>query len=204
MRISIVDVGTLAGNWWALLIRGIAAVIFGVLTFAAPGISLVTLVLLFGAYAFADGIFAVVMAIRQPSGGVPWWLLLLEGLMGVGVGVVTWLYPGLTALALLYLVATWALVTGVLEIVLAVRLRKVISGEWLLVLSGIASLALGVALALFPGPGVFALVLWTGAYAVVFGFLLIGLGFKLRSWAKRHDRREGFDPGHGAHRPASV
>jgi uncharacterized membrane protein HdeD (DUF308 family) len=202
MRMSIVDVGTLAQNWWALLIRGIAAVIFGVLTLLAPGISLVTLVVLFGAYAFADGIFAIVMAIRQRGGRNPRWVLWLQGVAGLGAALVTWFYPGLTAVALLFLVAGWAVVTGVLEIVLAIRLRKVISGEWLLVLSGVLSVALGVVLALFPAPGIIALVLWIGAYAIVFGALLTGLSFRLRTWG-RHERMEGLPTGH-RERPASA
>jgi uncharacterized membrane protein HdeD (DUF308 family) len=204
MRIAIVDVGTLARTWWALLIRGIAAVLFGALTFMTPGISLVTLVLVFGAYAFADGVFAIVMALRNRGRGDPWWILLLEGLAGVAAAIVTLFFPGLTALALLYLIAAWAVVTGVLEIALAIRLRKVISSEWLLALSGIASLALGVVLMLFPGPGALAVVLWIGAYAIVFGALLIALSLKLRSWARTHDRREEMNRGHPTQRPASA
>jgi uncharacterized membrane protein HdeD (DUF308 family) len=120
----------------------------------------VALVLLFGAYAFADGIFAIVMTLRRRGARNPWWILLLEGVAGLGAAAVTWFYPGLTALALLYLIAIWAGVTGVLEIALAIRLRKVIAGEWLLALSGVASLALGVVLVLFPFPGMIALLLW--------------------------------------------
>jgi uncharacterized membrane protein HdeD (DUF308 family) len=204
MRIAIIDVETLARNWWALLIRGIAAVIFGALTFMAPGISLLTLVLVFGAYAFADGVLCIVIAIRRQRGRDPWWVLLLEGLAGVGAGIVTLFFPRLTALALLFLIAAWAVVTGVLEIALAIRLRKVISGEWLLALTGLASLALGVVLMLFPGPGVIALVLWTGGYAIVFGTLLIALSLRLRSWSKAHDRSGTMDPGHPAQRPVSA
>ena len=98
----------------------------------------------------------------------------------------TLIWPGITALALLYLIAAWALVTGTFEIAAAIRLRKVITGEWLLVLSGIASIALGVALVIFPGPGALVLVLWIGAYALVSGALLIALSFRLRSWDRSH------------------
>ena len=196
MPIAMVDVSTLARNWWAVLIRGIAAVIFGALTFAAPGISLMALVLVFGAYSFADGIFAIVTAIRHRKGPNPWWLFLLEGLVGIAAGVVTFFYPGLTALALLYLIAAWSLVTGVIEIVLAIRLRKVMTGEWLLALSGVASIVLAVVLMLFPAPGALALVLWIGGYAIVFGALLIGLSLRLRSWGKGHDRPQGLTPRH--------
>jgi uncharacterized membrane protein HdeD (DUF308 family) len=184
VHIAILDIDALIRNWWVVLLRGVAGIIFGLITFFAPGISLVALVLLFGVYSFADGLLAIVTAIRRRSETDRWWVLLLEGLAGVAAGVVTVVWPGITALALLYVIAAWALVTGGLEIAAASRLRKVITGEWLLVLIGIASVALGVLLVLFPGPGALALVLWIGAYALVTGVLLIALAFKLRSWGK--------------------
>jgi uncharacterized membrane protein HdeD (DUF308 family) len=184
IHIAVVDVDTLVRNWWVVLLRGVAGIIFGLVTFFAPGISLVALVLVFGAYAFADGILAIISAIRRRGKSDRWWVLLLEGLAGVGAGVITLLWPGITALALLYVIAAWALVTGGLEIAAAIRLRKVITGEWLLVLAAIASIALGILLVLFPGPGALALVLWIGAYALVSGVLFIALGFRLRSWGK--------------------
>src|SRR4029077_8546911 len=157
---------------------------FGLITFFAPEISLAALVLVFGAYAFADGVLAIASAIRERGEGRHWWMLLLEGVMGIGAAAVTFFWPGITALALLYLIAAWALVTGGFELAAAIRLRKVITGEWLLILSGLASVALGVVLVLFPGPGALALVLWIGAYALVSGVLLIMLAFRLRSWLK--------------------
>ena len=167
-----------------MLLRGVAGIIFGLVTFFAPGISLVALVLVCGAYAFADGILAIISAIRRRGESDRWWVLLPEGLAGVGAGVITLLWPGITALALLYVIAAWALVTGGLEIAAAIRLRKVITGEWLLILAAIASIALGILLVLFPGPGALALVLWIGAYALVSGVLFIALGFRLRSRGK--------------------
>jgi uncharacterized membrane protein HdeD (DUF308 family) len=204
MPVTIVDVNQLVRNWWAFLIRGMAAVIFGALTFVSPRISLVALVLIFGAYAFADGVFAIVMAIRQRGTRSRWWILILEGLAGLGAGAVTLFYPRLTALALLYLIAAWAVITGVLEVVLAVRIRKAVTGEWLLALSGVLSVALGVMLMLFPAAGALALVLWIGAYAIVFGVLLVALSFRLRSWAKRHDRPDVLPPPHSAPGAASA
>jgi uncharacterized membrane protein HdeD (DUF308 family) len=186
MRIPVVDVDTLSRNWWAVLLRGIAGILFGVITFLAPGISLTTLVLFFGAYAFADGVLAIASAIMRRGTTDRWWMLLLEGLAGIAAGVVTLFFPGITALVLLYIIAAWALVTGVLEIVAAIRLRKAITGEWLLALSGLASIALGVLLVIAPGAGALALVLWIGAYALVFGALLVALGLRLRSYAKHH------------------
>jgi uncharacterized membrane protein HdeD (DUF308 family) len=192
------DVDTLARNWWVFLIRGLMGVLFGVFTFARPGISLAVLVVLFGAYAFADGVFAVVSAIRRRTGMQAWWLILLEGLAGVAVGTMTLLWPGLTAVVLLYLVASWALVTGAFEIAAAIRLRKIITDEWLLVLSGVASIVLGVLLVLFPGFGALALVLWIGAAALVSGVMFIVLGLRLRSWGRTHPSH----PGHAAPMPA--
>jgi uncharacterized membrane protein HdeD (DUF308 family) len=189
--LGIVDADVLARNWWLLLLRGFAGVLFGVLTFIAPGISLAALVLLFGAYALVDGVFSLFAAIRRRSQD-PWWLLVLRGITGIAAGVLTLLWPGITALALLYVVAAWALVGGGLEIAAAIRLRKVIRNEWLLVLGGLASLALGTLLVLFPGPGALALVLWIGAYAIVSGALMIALAIRLRTWGHTHAARPAF------------
>jgi uncharacterized membrane protein HdeD (DUF308 family) len=196
--VPVIDVDTLTQNWWAFLVRGIMGIIFGVITFFEPGISLAALVLLFGAYAFVDGIFAIVSAIRRRTGSEPWWLLLLEGIAGIGAGVVTLLWPGLTAIALLYVIAAWALVTGAFEIAAAIRLRKIIDHEWLLVLSGVASIALGVLLMLFPGPGALTLVIWIGAGALVSGVMFVILGLRLRSWGRTHPSH----PHHAAPMPA--
>lgn len=181
MRVPVIDLDSLSHNWWVVVLRGLAGMTFGLVTFFAPGISLAALVLVFGAYAFADGVLAIISAIRRERPGERWVLLLLEGIAGIAAGVVTLLWPGITALVLLYLIAAWALVTGVLEIAVAIRLRKAIKGEWLLILSGILSVALGVMLVLWPGPGALALVIWIGAYAFVFGALLLALGLRLRS-----------------------
>jgi uncharacterized membrane protein HdeD (DUF308 family) len=180
MRVPVVDVDSLSRNWWAVSLRGLAGILFGIITFFAPGISLAALVLLFGAYAFADGVLATITAIRR-RGADRWWLLLFNGLVGIAAGILTLLWPGITALALLYVIAAWALVTGVLEIAAAIRLRKAITGEWLLALSGVLSIALGVMLVLWPGTGALAIVIWIGAYALVFGVLLLALGLRLRA-----------------------
>jgi len=193
MRIAIVDVDTLSRNWWVVLLRGLAAIGFGIITFIAPAISLAAVVLLWGAYAFADGVLALVSAIRRRGESDRWWLFLVEGLVGIAAGGLTLIWPGITAIALLYLIAAWALVTGVLEVAAAIRLRKVIAHEWLLALSGIASLGFGILLALFPGAGALAVVLWIGAYAFVFGALLVALAFRLRSLGRPHAAR----PAHG-------
>jgi uncharacterized membrane protein HdeD (DUF308 family) len=172
---------SLSHNWWALAIRGVAAIIFGVLAFVWPGITLTALVLLFGAYAITDGIFAIIAAVNASGKARRWWLLLLEGILSIVAGVLTFILPGITALFLLYLIAFWAIVTGVFAIGTAIRLRKEITGEWLMALSGVASVLFGFLLLLFPGAGALALIWWIGAYAVVFGALLLGLAFRLRS-----------------------
>ena len=155
------------------------------MAFAWPGITLGALVLLYGAYAFADGVLAITAALVGRTVGVPWWALLIAGLAGIGVGIITLLWPGITALVLLYLIAFWAVVTGVFEIVAAIRLRKEIRGEWLLALSGVLSVLFGVALIVSPGAGALAVVWLIGAYAIVFGALMIALALRLRSLLSR-------------------
>jgi uncharacterized membrane protein HdeD (DUF308 family) len=171
---------SLVKNWWAIALRGLAALLFGLLTAILPGITLTALLLLFGAYALVEGVFNIVAAFRRRGGARSWWALILEGLASIAAGVITFVVPGITALALLYVIAAWAVVTGVLEIVAAVGLRKQIQGEWWLVLAGWLSIVFGVVLAIFPGAGALALVLWIGAYSLVFGILLLALAFRLR------------------------
>ena len=186
MEVHIIDIDTLSRNWWLIALRGLAGILFGIITFVAPGITLAVLVILFGAYAFADGVLAVVTAVRHRGTTDRWGMLLLEGIVGVAAGLVTLFWPGITALTLLYVIAFWALLTGVLEIAAAMRLRKVITGEWLLALGGVASIIFGVAIARFPAAGALALVLWIGAYMFVFGALLVALGFRLRARGRHH------------------
>jgi uncharacterized membrane protein HdeD (DUF308 family) len=144
---------TLARNWWLLVVRGVLAVIFGILAFALPGPTVLALVILFAAYMAVDGIMAIVLAIRRAQQRREWWALVLEGIAGLAVAVITVIWPDVTALALLYLIAAWALVTGVMEIVAAVRLRKVIRGEFFLGLAGVASIAFGIIAIVFPRQG---------------------------------------------------
>lgn len=170
----------LARNWGAIAVRGVAAILFGLLAFVVPGLTLAALVLLFGAYALVDGVFSIVAAVRRRAGDPAWWALLLEGLVGIAAGVVTFLLPGLTALTLLYVIAAWAVVTGVLEIIAALRLRRHLTGEWRLVLSGVLSIVFGGLVMVAPSAGALAMILWIGAYAIVFGALLLALAFRLR------------------------
>jgi len=169
-------------TWWVLLLRGLAAIAFGILTWVLPGISLSVLVLLFGVYAMGDGIFGVWTAIAGRKEHESWWVLLLGGLLGIGVGVLTFFAPGITALALLFYIAIWAVATGVLTIVAAIRLRKEIEGEWWFILGGLASVIFGVLLMVRPGEGALALLWLIAGYAVVFGVLLVMLAFKARTF----------------------
>ena len=174
----------LARNWWAVLIRGIAAIIFGVLAFAWPGATGAALVILFGAYAFVDGVFAIVAAVRAAEAHERWGAFVLEGVIGLIIAAVTFFYPGLTAFALYVTIAIWALLTGILELVAAIRLRKEIKNEWLLILGGVASLVFGILLIVYPLAGVLTVIWLIGAYAIVFGVMMIGLALRLRPFAK--------------------
>lgn len=170
----------LARNWWALLLRGCLGVGFGVTAWAWPRPTLAVLVILFGAYAFTDGVFAIVSAVWVARRHKRWWSVAIEGALGILAGLVAFFMPGAAALGLLILVAAWALSTGVFEIVAAVRLRKQMRGEWLLGLSGLLSLVFGVLLIWRPAAGVVALVWTAGAYAVGYGVVMIALSIRLR------------------------
>jgi uncharacterized membrane protein HdeD (DUF308 family) len=173
-------------TWWILALRGVVAVVFGLLALIWPEITLLALVYVFGAYALVDGVFAVVAGIRgrEPAGGGRGWLL-LEGLLGVGAGIVAFLWPDITALALLWLIAFWAILTGILEIVAAIRLRRVLNNEWLLAVAGVLSIIFGLILVIWPGSGAVGLVWLIGIYAIVFGVALVALALRLRGLGRR-------------------
>lgn len=168
------------GHWWALALRGFIAILFGLAAILRPGIALEALILLFGAYALVDGVFSIVGVFGGTRGGTPRWLLLLEGVVSILAGLVAFIYPGLTAIALLYLIAAWAVVTGLAEIATAIRLRQEITGEWALILGGILSVLFGLLLAVLPAVGILSLIWLIGAYAVAFGVLLLITAFQVR------------------------
>ena len=171
-------VDQLARHWWVIGLRGLAAILFGVLAFVWPGMTLAVLVLLFGAYALVDGVLTLVAAFR---GGVQHRIVMVvEGVVSVLAGLAAFVWPGLTALVLLYIIAFWAIVTGVLEIVAAIRVRRAISNELGLVIGGVLSVVFGVVLLIAPGAGALAVIFLIGAYAVVFGIALLGLAWRLR------------------------
>lgn len=174
----------LARVWWAVALRGVLAVAFGVLAILWPGMFWLAVVFTFAAYAIIDGVFALVAAVRGDRDAGPRWALVLEGIVSIGAGVVAFAWPGITELALLWVIAGWAIATGVLGTVAAIRLRKEIRGEWALALSGVLSIILGAGLVLLPGPGLLAVAWWVGATSIVFGVLMVVLGVRLRGLAR--------------------
>ena len=174
--------GALAENWWLLLLRGIAAIIFGVLAFFWPGITLLTLTFLWGAYALVDGVLALWEAIVGKSGKTSRWWLGLVGLAGIVSGVLAFAMPMTVADLLLLFIAGWAIVTGAMELWGAIKLRKEVDGEWILALSGVMTIAFGVALVVWPLVGALALVWLVGWFAFLLGCAYLGLAFQLRKY----------------------
>src|SRR3954469_21800643 len=171
----------LAKNWWLLLIRGIAAIVFGILAFAWPGLTLVTLVLFYGAFAMVDGVIALVAAFTGRHKPVPTWWLVVIGLLGIGAGIATFVMPGITAILLILFIGGWALVHGIFEIIGAIQLRKEIDNEWMLILSGVVSVLFGLIVLIAPGAGALGLVWAIAAYSIVFGISFIALSLRLRN-----------------------
>jgi uncharacterized membrane protein HdeD (DUF308 family) len=172
----------LARNWWVFLVRGLVAIAFGLVALMWPGATLVAFILFYGVFALIDGVFAVVAAIRGKSGaGARWWLATV-GVLGIVAGLVTFFWPGITALALLVVIGTWALVYGVFEIVGAIRLRKEIDNEWWLLIHGVLAVLFGIMVLVRPGAGALALVWLIASFALLSGVLLVAFAFRL----KRH------------------
>jgi len=172
-----------------LLLRGILAILFGVFTYLAPGITLATLVLFFGAYALVDGVFDIIQAIRGREEHEHWWVLLLEGLAGILFGALTFWAPGMTAIVLMFYIAAWAMITGAMRLVLAIRLRKEIEGEFWLGLSGVLSIVFGFLVMAQPGVGALALAWVIGLWATALGITLVALAFRVRGWKKKVEGR---------------
>ena len=167
--------------WWVLLLRGIFAILFGIVALAYPGITLGSLVIYFAVFALVDGISNVFHAFFGREDNESWWVLLLEGLLGIAFGVITLQAPGMTALLLLLYIGFWAMATGVLRIILAVRLRHEITGEWWMALGGLASILFGVAMLAHPGAGALAVLTLIGVWSIVTGLSLVFLSFKVKS-----------------------
>jgi uncharacterized membrane protein HdeD (DUF308 family) len=176
--------GKLAENWWLLLLRGLAAIAFGVIAFLWPGITLVALTYLFGIYAIVDGVVAIWAAFNAQDNAAPRWWLGLSGVVSIIAGIVAFAYTGITALVLLVFIAVWAIIIGVLQLYAAIQLWKVVDNDWWLILSGILSIAFGAVLIAWPSTGALA-VIWTIAwFAVFFGCMFIGLSFELKKFKR--------------------
>jgi len=168
-------------HWWQVAVRGLIALIFGILVLAWPGVSLLIFAIIFGAFVFVDGIFTLVAAINYKAGAGRRTWLYIRGIAGIIVGLITFFWPAITALALVILIAAWALVTGVMELVFAFRANQESAIRWMFAVSGILSLILGILILAYPVPGTLIIIWIIGAYAVLAGILLIILGFRLRS-----------------------
>jgi uncharacterized membrane protein HdeD (DUF308 family) len=175
---------SISRNWWILTVRGVIAILFGIMAFAWPGLTALVLVLLFGAYALVDGVVAVVHAFQMRSMTSNWWVLLVEGIAGIIFGVLALVWPGITAITLLYIVAIWAIITGIIEITSAFSLRGAGGLEWALGIAGVLSILFGVVLFLDAAAGILALIWLIALYAIIFGVVLVIRSFQLRSWAR--------------------
>ena len=175
----------LVNRWWLLLLRGVAAVTFGVLAFIWPGITLGTLVLLYGLFAIADGVIAIVGAIRGADHESRWWLVVV-GILGIAAGAATLVWPGITSLLLLFCIAGWAIATGIAQILGAIAMRREIEDEWLLIATGALSIIFGSFLLAWPSTGALALVYVIASYAIAFGISLIVLALRLRNYVGLH------------------
>jgi len=175
------------GKWWALVLEGIAAIIFGLFAFFLPGMTVGALIFLFAAYALVDGVFSIIAAINRTDTSGHWGGMLLRGIFGILASIAALSLPGMTALILLYLIAAWAVVTGIVQISAAIQLRKVVRSEWLLVIAGILSILFGVLLMVYPGPGILAVVWLIGTYAIVFGAMMVALGISLRARGRHRE-----------------
>lgn len=182
-------INSLYQNRWLIGLRGVLAIVFGVLAFIWPGITAVALVFMFAAYAILDGVLTIAAAIRHREENDRWWLVLLEGIVDIAAGVIAFLFPGLAAITLVFLIAIWAIITGVLEIAAAIRLRKEINNEWALGLTGLVSVVLGVVMVLNPGAGLLGLVWVIASYAIIFGILMLLLAFNAGRMAREHGAR---------------
>jgi len=170
----------LTKRWWLLLLRGVAAIAFGILAFIWPGVTLFTLVILYGAFALIDGILALAAAFTGRSETIPRWWLVLTGILGITAGLIALLWPGITALGLIVCIGLWAIFRGVMEIIAAVELREEIEGEWLLILAGALSVLFGLGVLIYPGTGALALVWLIAIYAVAIGIVMVALALRLR------------------------
>lgn len=186
MTMAMPQVSELASNWWALALRGAVSILLGLVAFTMPGLTIAALVTIFGVYAVIQGVLAIMAAIRGIKEHDRWGWMLIEGIVCIFAGVAAFVMPGAGAIALVWLVAAWAIAIGVLEIAAGVRLRKLIEGEWMLIVAGVLAVLLGFYIASRPGVGVLLLATWLGVYAIFAGIVTLLLAFRIRNWANEH------------------
>lgn len=187
-----------SNSWRSLALRGAVSLVFGIMAAFWPGITLMWLLIMFAAYALVGGVSSAIAAVQNRKSNSDWWLMLLLGLVGIGAGVAAFMLPNLTAVVLVLIIGATALGSGIVEVVMAIRLRKAIRGEGFLILNGIISIAFGVFVFFFPGAGALALVWLISMYAIVSGLLLLALAWRARSW-KSGDEAWPHGLPHGSH-----
>ena len=175
-------------KWWVFLLRGLAAILFGVLALIWPQITLLTLVVLFGAFVLFDGIFSVIAGVTSRKENYYWWTLLFTGLLEIAIGLLTLLWPNVTGIILLYLIASWAVIVGILDIILAIQIRREIKNEWMLIIDGVFSVVIGFLLFIFPAASAVALAWLIGLFAILLGIVFIILAFRLRGLVRELER----------------
>jgi len=186
MTMAMPRITQLTSNWWALALRGVLSILVGVLAITRPGVTLAAIVILLGAYMFVDGVFAIMASLRGMRTGDRWGWMLVEGILGIVAGLIVLRTPATGAIVLLWLVAFWAITHGIAEIAAGIKLRKIIEGEWLLILAGVLSLGLGLYVLMRPGVGLLLLATWVGVYALFTGIVMLMLAFKVRKWTHEH------------------
>ena len=170
----------LTSHWWALALRGVLGILLGLVALTRPGVTLAAIILFVGAYMFVDGVVAIMASLRGMRAGDRWGWMLVEGIIGIVAGIIVFRTPATAAMVLVWLVAFWAIMHGAAEIGAGIRLRKMIENEWLLILAGVLSLALGIFILMRPGLGVLLLVTWIGVYALFAGIVTLMLAFRVK------------------------
>jgi uncharacterized membrane protein HdeD (DUF308 family) len=180
-------VARITSNWWALALRGVVALLLGFFALTRPGITFSVLVAVLGVYMFADGVLGIAAAVRGIRAGDRWGWMMVSGVLGIIAGTIVLFRPGVGASVLVVLVALWALLHGVFEIMAGIKLRKIIEGEWMLILAGVLAVALGIWILMRPTVAVVLLVTWVGVYALFAGIVMLALAFRIRKWSKEHE-----------------
>lgn len=175
-----------SAHWWVFLLRGIAAIVFALIAVFNPAITISVLVLIFGVYACVDGVSAIISSIRGSHADQRWWILLVEGIASLIVGIISFIDPDITAFLFAYLLAAWAILTGIFAMVSAVQMRAHLPDEWLWIVSGAISIIFGIAIVILPAAGIIVWSYLIGVYAFVTGAALIGFALRLRGHHRRH------------------